>query len=167
VSGDERADPRAETAQPASTSADPDVRAIVADVREEVRRSREAGEYPAALLDRLRTELRMDAGGEPPEVLARIESARPLRSQVPGIGPVIVFSRRVLRRLLAWYVAPIARDQTRFNEAILHELRELGQRVARLEEAGHPPRGGRAAKAPRASATPGSRDEAAGRTPDR
>jgi len=50
------------------------------------------------------------------------------------VGGVIVFGKRVVRRLLAWYVAAIAQDQTRFNLAILRELRALEQRVARLEE---------------------------------
>jgi hypothetical protein len=39
----------------------------------------------------------------------------------------------VQRRLLSWYIAPIAQDQTSFNLAILRELRAVEQRLARLE----------------------------------
>jgi hypothetical protein len=46
---------------------------------------------------------------------------------------VTVFCKRVVRRLLSWYVAPIAQDQTRFNLAILREVRDLEERVARIE----------------------------------
>jgi hypothetical protein len=43
-----------------------------------------------------------------------------------------------MRRLLAWNVAPIAKDQTHFNLAILRELRALEERVARFEESPAP-----------------------------
>jgi hypothetical protein len=112
----------------------PDVEAIVAELQAEVERKRAAGAYPASLLDRLRTEFHPDEGLEPPEVSVLIQSSRHLRSDRPVVGSAIVFAKRVVRRLLAWYVAPIAEDQTRFNLAILRELRALEQRVARLEQ---------------------------------
>lgn len=112
----------------------PDVEAIVAELEAEVMRKRAAGAYPADLLERLHAEFHPDEGLEPPEVRVLIESARPLRSTRPVVGGAIVFGKRVMRRLLAWYVAPIAQDQTRFNLSILRELRALKQRVARLEE---------------------------------
>ncbi len=120
------------TAAPAPGSPDPG--ALIADIEAEVARKRAAGEYPAALLERLRAEFRPGAEEEPPETSALIESARPLRSAVPGVAPVVVFAKRVVRRLLAWYVAPIAVDQTRFNLAILGDLRALEDRVAALEQ---------------------------------
>jgi hypothetical protein len=123
----------AESAEPPA----PDVEAIVAELQAEVERTRAAGTYPASLLERLHTEFHPDEGLEPPEVRVLVESARPLRSTRPVVGGAIVFGKRVVRRLLAWYVAPIAQDQTRFNLAILRELRALEQRVARLE--GSPP----------------------------
>jgi hypothetical protein len=111
----------------------PDVEAIVAELQAKVVRKRAAGAYPADLLERLHTEFHPDEGLEPPEVRVLIESARPLRSTRPVVGGAIVFGKRVMRRLLAWYVAPIAQDQTRFNLAILRELRALEERVARFE----------------------------------
>jgi hypothetical protein len=111
----------------------PDVEAIVAELRADVQRKRAAGAYPADLLERLRTEFHPDEGLEPPEVSVLIQSSRWLRSDRPVVGGTIVFGKRVIRRLLAWYVAPIAVDQTRFNLAILRELRDLEERVARFE----------------------------------
>jgi hypothetical protein len=111
----------------------PDVEAVVATLQAEVEAKRAAGAYPADLLERLRTEFHPDEGLEPPEVWVLVESARPLRSDRPVVGGAIVFGKRVVRRLLAWYVAPIARDQTRFNLAILRQVRALEERVARLE----------------------------------
>ena len=118
----------------------PDVGAIVAEVQREVERRRAAGAYPTSLLARLDTVFRPDEGSEPPEASVLIESARPLRSTWPLVGGAIVFGERVVRRLLAWYVAPIAADQTRFNVAILRELRAVERRLARVETPwGHGP----------------------------
>jgi hypothetical protein len=117
----------------APSAAAPDVEAIVAELEAEVERRRAAGDYPASLVKGLRTAFHPDEGLEPPEASVLVESARPLRSRRPVVGGVIVLCERVIRRLLSWYVAPIARDQTRFNMAILRELRALEQRVARLE----------------------------------
>jgi hypothetical protein len=112
----------------------PDAAAVVAELRAEVARKRAAGEYPEALLERLRAEFRPDETLDPPETLVLVESSRPLRSTRPVLGGAIVFGKRAVRRLLAWYVAPIAQDQTRFNVAVLRELRRLEDRVARLEK---------------------------------
>ena len=51
----------------------PDTAAVVAEIREEVKRQRAAGAYPAALMDRLSTEFRPDESGEPPEALLQIQ----------------------------------------------------------------------------------------------
>jgi hypothetical protein len=72
---------------------------------------------------------------DPPEICAVIESSRPLRSAYRVAGPGIVFAKRVVRRLLAWYVAPIAVDQTRFNLSLLRDLRALERRLDTLERA--------------------------------
>src|SRR5689334_19837595 len=109
-----------------------DARAVVAEIEAEVARRRAAGEYPAELLRQLETEFR-PATHEPAEVLAVVGT--PLRpiSSVRFAGPAVVFMKRVIRRALAWYVQPIASEQTRFNLALLRELRGLEARVARTE----------------------------------
>jgi hypothetical protein len=148
----EQALPRTDGAPPTGDTEPPppDVEAIVGELQTEVLRKRAAGAYPADLLERLHTEFHPDEGLEPPEVRVLVESARPLRSDRPVVGGTIVFGKRVVRRLLAWYVAPIAQDQTRFNLAILRELRALEERVARLEERRPPePEKGTRPRAPR------------------
>jgi hypothetical protein len=110
-----------------------DLDAMAAELTAEVARGRSAGTYPASLIARLETPFHPDEGAEPPEASVRVESARPLHSTRPVVGGVTVFCKRVVRRLLSWYVAPIAQDQTRFNLAILREVRDLEERVARIE----------------------------------
>jgi hypothetical protein len=117
----------------------PDVQAVVAALQDEVARNRTAGAYPASLIEKLDSPFHPDEGLEPPEAHVVVESARPLRSTRPVVGAVTVFCKRVQRRLLSWYVAPIAQDQNRFNLAILRELRAIEQRVARLEGSPAPP----------------------------
>jgi len=111
----------------------PDVERMVGEVTAAVESGRRAGAYPASLIAALDIPFHPDEGLEPPEASAVVESARPLRSTRPVVGGVTVFCKRAVRRMLSWYVAPIARDQTRFNLAILRELRALEERVARLE----------------------------------
>ncbi len=110
-----------------------DAAAVVAELRAEVKRRRDAGEYDERVLKALHEEFGADFN-EAPEAVAYVASSRPLASERPGIGPLTVFTKRVVRRLLAWYVAPIAEDQTRYNIASIRLLRSLEQRLIEIEE---------------------------------
>jgi len=110
-----------------------DAAAVVAELRADVDRRRDAGEYDERVLKALHEEFGADFN-EAPEAVAYIASSRPLASHRPGIGPLTVFTMRVVRRLLAWYVAPIAEDQTRYNIASIRLLRSLEQRLVAIEE---------------------------------
>ncbi len=57
--------------------------------------------------------------------LATIQAEFPSGSGRPVIGRLIRFSKRVVRRLLRWYIAPIAHQQSRFN----HEVLDLVERL--------------------------------------
>ncbi|MGI8847385.1 MAG: hypothetical protein ACR2GX_03840 [Candidatus Dormibacteria bacterium] len=109
-----------------------DTAALVAEIEADVRRRQDAGEYPAALLAQLHEEFRVRPDDDPPEVLAVVDFWRPLHSN-HALGPAIVFTKRVVRRLIAWYVQPVAVDQTRFNTAMVRELRGIERRLARVE----------------------------------
>jgi len=111
-----------------------DVAAVVADIEAEVARRRAAGEYPQELLARLAVEFH-DVAGERTslEELAHIETVRPLTSTRGGLGSAVVFTKKVLRRAMAWYVRPLAEDQSRFNFALLHELQTLRERLDALD----------------------------------
>ncbi len=113
-----------------------DVTALVADIEAEVARRRAAGDYPEELLERLAVEFH-DVADERTslEELAHIETVRPLVSTRAGLGSAVVFTKKLLRRAMAWYVRPLAEDQSRFNFALLHELRSLRERVDRLDSA--------------------------------
>jgi hypothetical protein len=113
-----------------------DVAALVADIEAEVARRRAAGEYPEDLLRRLAVEFH-DVADERTslEELAHLETVRPLVSSRAGLGSAVVFAKKVLRRAMAWYVRPLAEDQSRFNFTLLHELNALRDRVDRLDSA--------------------------------
>lgn len=111
-----------------------DVDAVMVEIRAEVERRKEAGDYDEALLQAVHEEFSFDPA-EPPEATAYIAAVRPLVSTRPVIGPVIVFAKRVIRRLIAWYVAPIAEDQTRHNVSSIHLMRSLERRVTAIDHA--------------------------------
>lgn len=111
----------------------PDARALSTEIEAVVAGKQASGGYPRSSLRELRARFATGDADVPPEVLGVVESARPLRSGRAGIGPAIVFAKRVVRRLLSWYVAPIAQDQTRFNLAITGELRRIERRLSRIE----------------------------------
>lgn len=84
------------------------------------------------LLDQLQRPFDRRAAAAAPEALAEIRSARPVTAGGP-LAPALVLAKRAIRRMIAWYVRPIASDQSRFNEAVIGEVRDLETRLARLE----------------------------------
>ena len=108
----------------------PDPRVVLAEIKEEVRRRRAAGDYPRTLLDRITATFQLPDERHDPELYAVVDSVRPLHSDRPVIGPAITFTKRTVRRLLAWYVQPIAHEQTEFNLALLRQVRDLEAVVA-------------------------------------
>ena len=49
----------------------------------------------------------------------------PSGSARPVIGPAILFAKRLVRRSLRWYIAPIVKEQSRFNHDVLDLLESL------------------------------------------
>src|SRR5919106_2837844 len=116
---------RAEKAESAGDSADVD--ALFQSLREEVRSS---GSDPGAA-----------SGGEDERRVARAEAERlwpvsadrSLRLR-PGVrGGVGTPVKAVLRKLMRWYVEPLAYDQRSFNAAALRLLDDLQEQVDRLQ----------------------------------
>jgi hypothetical protein len=104
-----------------------DVDALFASLKEEIRRSgadpgagsRDAGDRRAA---------RDEA-----ERLWPVSADRPLRLR-PGVrGGLGTPIKAVLRKLMRWYVEPLAYDQRSFNAATLRLIDDLEERVAQLE----------------------------------
>ena len=105
---------------------DVDVEALFAALKEEIRRS---GADPGAT-------------GEPDdrraaraaaERLWPVSADRPLRLRPGFRGGLGTPAKAVLRKLMRWYVEPLAYDQRSFNAAALRLVDDLEQRVARLE----------------------------------
>src|SRR5215217_7471391 len=96
----------------------------------------------AAIFARLKEEVRA-AGPRMPDVppaqvrlSARDQAERlwPISAERPIVGkggPL----KAVLRRLMRWYVEPVAADQRAFNDAALRLIDDLSERVDRLTEA--------------------------------
>jgi hypothetical protein len=123
-------DELAQTGASAGTSAssEPDLDTLFAQLKEEVRRS---GAQPGL----------SGAGGPEERQAARSEAERlwpvsadrslQLRSGVRGkLGNPV---KAVLRKLMRWYVEPLAYDQRSFNAATLRLIDDLEARVGHLE----------------------------------
>ena len=101
----------------------------------------------AALLERLREEVRRsgaDPGGgsgesdrrglrDEAERLWPVSADRSLRLR-PGVrGGLGTPVKAVLRKLMRWYVEPVAYDQRSFNAVTLRLIDDLDERVTRIE----------------------------------
>ena len=111
-----------------SAASGPDLAALFAQLKEEVRRS---GAAPG---------VRGEAGGDE-RLAARSEAERlwPVSADRslqlrPGVrGRLANPVKAVLRKLMRWYVEPLAFDQRSFNAAALRLIDDLEARVAQLE----------------------------------
>lgn len=109
-----------------STADDVDLTTLFAQLKEEVRRSGAAPGDPGAGDDR-------SAARAEAERLWPVSADRSLRLR-PGVrGGVGTPVKAVLRKLMRWYVEPVAYDQRSFNAAALRLIDDLEERVARLE----------------------------------
>ncbi|HZO48657.1 MAG TPA: hypothetical protein VFB26_00785 [Gaiellaceae bacterium] len=109
-----------------STAAEIDVAALFERLKEEVRRSGADPGGAAGSFDR--RALRDEA-----ERLWPVSADRSLRLR-PGVrGGLGTPVKAVLRKLMRWYVEPLAYDQRSFNAAVLRLIDDLDERLARLE----------------------------------
>ena len=109
------------------SAGEPDVAALFEQLKLEVRRSGAAPGAPGAGEDE-RTVARAEA-----ERLWPVSADRGLRLR-PGVGGGLATpAKAVLRKLMRWYVEPVAYDQRSFNAAALRLIDDLEARVARLE----------------------------------
>jgi hypothetical protein len=117
-----------EMAESAGISASPvDVAALVGALREEVRRSgADPGAGTADSADRQAA--RLEA-----ERLWPVSADRSLRLR-PGVrGGLGTPVKAVLRKLMRWYVEPVAYDQRSFNAAVLRLVDDLDERMSLIE----------------------------------
>jgi hypothetical protein len=115
----------AENAESAGVSVD--VEELFQRLREEVRRS---GSDPGAAPG---SEDERRAARAEAERLWPVSAERSLRLR-PGVrGGVGTPAKAVLRKLMRWYVEPVAYDQRSFNAAALRLIDDLQDQVDRLE----------------------------------
>lgn len=103
-----------------------DVAALFAQLKQEVRRS---GAAPRGAVD---ADDRSAARAEA-ERLWPVSADRPLRLRPGFRGGLGTPAKFLLRKLLRWYVEPVAYDQRSFNAAVLRLIDEQDGRIARLE----------------------------------
>src|SRR5919201_4980742 len=91
----------------------------------------------AALFEQLRAELRRgvpdaDArGAEFAAARALAERFWPVTAERPAGGGPKGFVKRFLRKLMRWYVEPLAADQRVYNDAVLKLIDALSERADR------------------------------------
>jgi hypothetical protein len=108
--------------------------------------SREAEGEIAAIVARLKSELRRGTGGPDGEFgtfRAQAERAWAVTAERPFEQPptrrgrvqayLFVPVKRLLRKLMRWYVEPLAAQQRTFNLAIFNYVDELERRIESLE----------------------------------
>ncbi len=111
-----------------SSNGDLDVASLFEQLKEEVRRSGVAPGQSGAGDDEDRLAARGDA-----ERLWPVSADRPLQLR-PGLGGRLANpAKAVLRKLMRWYVEPLAYDQRSFNASALRLIDDLEARVAQLE----------------------------------
>ena len=111
-----------------STADDVDLAALFAQLKEEVRRSGAAPGVRGEGGDEERLAARAEA-----ERLWPVSADRSLQLR-PGVrGRLANPVKAVLRKLMRWYVEPLAYDQRSFNAAALRLIDDLETRVAQLE----------------------------------
>jgi hypothetical protein len=109
-----------------SSSAETDLAALLEQLKQEVRRSGAAPGESGGGDDR-------SAARAEAERLWPVSADRNLRLR-PGVrGGVGTPAKAVLRKLMRWYIEPVAYDQRSFNAAALRLIDDLEARVAQLE----------------------------------
>ncbi len=116
-----------------SAAAEVDVAALFASLREEVRRS---GADPGDSYDPADRR----AAREEAERLWPVSADRALRLR-PGVrGGLGTPVKAVLRKMMRWYVEPLAYDQRSYNAAALRLIDDLQEQVDRLRAEVEAPR---------------------------
>lgn len=109
-----------------SSPGETDLAALFEQLKQEVRRSGAAPGQGAGEDDR-------SAARAEAERLWPVSADRNLRLR-PGVrGGIGTPAKAVLRKLMRWYVEPVAYDQRSFNAAALRLIDDLEGRVSRLE----------------------------------
>jgi hypothetical protein len=115
---------------------------LLDEINEEVRRRRESGEIPAELereLDLVFARFAPVGALEDDfeQVLTRAEQVSFIDTIAPveSSRPVVPFFKKVVRKIVGWYLRYVAHQTTAFAHTITRAVRLLGERVETLEDA--------------------------------
>jgi hypothetical protein len=114
--------------QDSSPTHEVDVAALYARLQEEVRR----GAVLNADAPQTSPQSRLAARSEA-ERLWPVTAERPLERRTGVGGAVGRFTKKVVRKLIRWYVEPVIADQRAFNDSLLKLIDDLEERIAALE----------------------------------
>lgn len=65
---------------------------------------------------------------------ADIQVIRPLTAYGESCHFLVFWARKIIRKLIFWYIAPLVRDQNAYNRELLFTIKRLEKKVAELEE---------------------------------
>lgn len=127
----------------ARDTAEVDQDLLLAEIYEEIERRRSTGELPAELereLDRAFAELAPPGavGDDGALAIERVQRTSFIQPRVPleHLRPPVSQVKRVLFKLMAWYVHFVTDQVTAFGGAVTQALRSQDQRLTALEEGG-------------------------------
>jgi hypothetical protein len=122
------------------TSPEVDVQAVMAQIRATAAEKRRSGVYTEEFLTALEEPLDIEpdpafvAGPRWREVAAtaEIHPWAPLVSTRPVVGPLVIAAKRLVRRLLRWYLWPVTDQVTSHNRVVAGVLDEHSREIGRL-----------------------------------
>lgn len=119
---------------------------IMAEIREEIRNKGykdDEIQFGEILLSSVATPYNMQAYKEELEKMANdrmVLSYRDISSDRPGLGTIVTFFKKIVRRLTAFYIEPVVDDQNKFNEEAvnlfaqaLNKFAEDDEKISELE----------------------------------
>lgn len=119
-----------------------DLRAVVAEIYDDVQRRRRSGEYPPGLERELDHLFALHAppaavGDDMAVLLDRAERASFIDVDVPTTSnrPAVPYAKRGLRKAMAWYLRYVTQQVSALGGVLVRALTVLDKRVSRLEAA--------------------------------
>lgn len=118
-----------------------DVQEIMKQIRAEIKAKRAKGIITEDIDEKLRLQLIMqdvppDIKSQLREMNARwhVSAEKPIYSDRLVIGPVTVFIKRAIRKVLRWYVNDVTEQVSGFNMHAVWAISEIESRLTKLEE---------------------------------
>src|SRR5438128_450349 len=123
-----------EDADEISIGADIDVRAFMAEIKEEVERKRRSGLYPPAVLAELELASQVEAGDDQLKIAlqsmrqaAEFSTGVSTQSRIPVLSPVASSFKKAVRGSVEWYMSAILQQVEVFASRTLRTMTLLSE----------------------------------------